>query len=153
MQTKIVSPLTVVYSRQELSIREVGEASASILARIQDEVDRAGIKPSGSWIFIHHDLPKNGSEKHMVEFCLPVDLPDGLVALGFPTRTLPEFPCAYVHYQGAMRSFFTKGVQPLVKGMLAAGLSISSESREIYHRWVGPNSPENGIEIQFGTTR
>ncbi|MBK8800893.1 MAG: GyrI-like domain-containing protein [Fibrobacteres bacterium] len=151
MQIKTVDPLTVVYSRQELSIREVGEASASILAQIQGEVDRAGVKPCGSWIFIHHNLPKNGSDKHVVEFCLPVDLPQG-VTLGFPTWTLEAFPCAWAHYQGAMRSFFTKGVQPLVKEMKTAGLSISSESREIYHRWAGPNSPENEIEIQFGTT-
>ncbi|MBK9577974.1 MAG: GyrI-like domain-containing protein [Fibrobacterota bacterium] len=133
MQIKTVDPLTVVHSCQELLIREVGEASASILAQIQGEVDRAGIKPCGSWIFIHHDLPKNGSDKHVVEFCLPVDLPQG-VTLGFPTRKLAAFPCAWTLYQGAMRSFFTRGVQPLVKEMKEAGLSISSESREVYHR-------------------
>lgn len=151
MQLKSEKSVTVVFVRQELSIREVGHSAAIHTGAILEEISKHGIEPCGPWIFVHFNLPKNGKDRYFAEFCLPVPgVPE--VDLKFPVKTLGEFPCASLLYAGPLRSLFTKGVQPLVREMKQAGLPISCESREVYHKWVDPKSKDNLIEIQFGTS-
>jgi hypothetical protein len=42
------------------------------------------------------------------------------------------------------------GYAPLIAEIKQSGRAFSGESREIYHLWESPESPNNQIEIQFG---
>jgi effector-binding domain-containing protein len=150
MDRKIVEPITVLYAEQELSIPEVSVYAEKFGAEIMEEVEKHGLSVVGPWVFISYNLPKNGKDRYRAEFCLPVANGDGYVGGKFPIKSLSLFSCAFVEYKGKLRQLFTKGYQPLVQEIVAAKMRFTGESREVYHVWIGPNSPENQIEIQFG---
>jgi hypothetical protein len=106
MRTKTVNHIFVIYARKELSISEIGKFSASVTKEILEDIALHDVKPSGNWIYIHYNLPKNGSDKHWVEFCLPIIQPVNCNCK-FPTKTLDEFTCGFTVYSGKLRSLFT----------------------------------------------
>ena len=150
MERKIVEPMTVLYAEQELTIPEVGIYGEKYRAEFTQEVEKYGLRVLGPWIFISYHLPKNGRDRYRAEFCLPLGNGEAHAGGKYPIKSLSRFPCAFVEYNGKLRQLFTKGYQPLVREIAAAKMSFTGESREVYHSWIGPNSQENRIEIQFG---
>lgn len=152
MERKIVEPMTVIYVAQEVAIPEVRQAAETWCAQIAREVGKHGLHVSGPWVFVSYGLPKNGKDRYRVEFCLPVSNGDTYAGGTFAVKTLARFACACAGYQGRMRHLFTRGYQPLVAEMVLAKLGFTGESREVYYAWHGPDSEDNRMEIQFGTT-
>ena len=150
MQRKIVEPMTVLCAAQELTIPEVSIYGEKYGAEIMEEVEKYGLRAVGPWVFISYNLPKNGKERYKTEFCLPIGNGEIYAGDRFSIKSLSSFPCAYAEYNGKLRQLFTKGYQPLVREIVTARMDFTGESREVYHTWAGPNSPENRIEIQFG---
>jgi effector-binding domain-containing protein len=150
MQRKIVEPMTVLYAAQELTIPEVSIYGEKYGAEIMDEVENYGLRIVGPWVFISYNLPKNGKERYTTEFCLAIGNGEIYIGGRFSIKSLGTFSCAFTDYSGKLRHLFTKGYQPLIREIVTAKLDFTGESREVYHKWVGPNSPENRIEIQFG---
>lgn len=150
MDRKIVEPMTVLYAEQELTIPEVSLYGEKYGAEITEEVEKNGLRVVGPWIFISYNLPKNGKDQYRAEFCLPIANGEAYAGGKFSIKSLSRFSCAFVEYNGKLRQLFTKGYQPLVREIVAAKMNFTGESREVYHTWIGPNSPENRIEIQFG---
>lgn len=150
METKIAEPMTVLYAEQELSIPEVSIYGEKFGTEMMHEVEKYGLRVAGPWVFISYNLPKNSKDRYRAEFCLPIVNGASYAGGLFSVKSLSHFPCAFVEYNGKLRQLFTKGYQPLVREIVAAKMSFTGESREIYHAWFGPDSPENRIEIQFG---
>ena len=150
MQRKNAAPMTVLYARQELTIPEVGIYAQQYGAQMMAEVEQYGLQVVGPWVFMSYNLPKNAKQRYTAEFCLPIDSGETYVDGRFAVKALGSFPCAYAEYRGKRRQLFTQGYQPLVREIVAANLPFTGESREIYHSWIGPNSSDNRIEIQFG---
>ena len=65
-------------------------------------------------------------------------------------EALPALSCMRTVYRGPLAELFTHGYQPLLQAIAEAGLRTSGESREVYHAWLGPDSPDNRIELQIG---
>lgn len=150
MQRKIVEPMTVLCAAQELTIPEVGIYGEKFGAEIMAEVEKYGLRVVGPWVFISFNLPKNGKDRYTAEFCLPIENGEAYAGSRFCIKSLSSFSCACAEYNGKLRQIFTKGYQSLVREIVAAKMNFTGESREVYHTWIGPNSPENRIEIQFG---
>lgn len=150
MHRKIVEPMIVMYVTQELTIPEVGAYGEKYGSEIMAEVERHGLRVAGPWVFISYNLPRNGKDRYVVDYCLPILNSDEYSGNMFSIRLLSSFSCAYLEYRGKLKQLFTKGYQPLVQEIVAAGAKFTGESREVYHSWAGPNSVENRIELQFG---
>lgn len=150
MERKIVEPMTVLYAEQELTIPEVGAYGEKYGKEFAQEIEKNGLRVVGPWVFISYNLPKNGRDRYRTEFCLPIANGEAYAGGKFAIKSLSRFPCAFVEYNGKLRQLFTKGYQPLVREIVAAKMNFTGESREVYHAWIGPNSHENRIEIQFG---
>lgn len=150
MHTKIVERMTVMYAVQELTIPEVRTYGEKYGSEIMAEAQKYGLRAAGPWVFISYNLPKNGKDRYRTEFCLPIATAEGYFGGRFPVRSLSGFPCACAEYTGKLRQLFTKGYQPLVREIIAAKMNFTGESREVYHDWIGPNSPDNRIELQIG---
>lgn len=141
--------MTVLYASQELTIPEIGMFGAKYGCAIHGEVDTYGLEVTGPWMFIGYNLPKNKTDRFVVDFCLPVR-ETGDYAGKFAIKSTGTFSCASSLYQGKLQHLFTRGYGPLVAEITASGARFTGESREIYHSWIGPESPENRIELQFG---
>lgn len=142
--------MTVLFIRQELTIPEVGSYGEKFGAVIMAEVEQHNLQAIGPWIYISYNLPKNSKDRYVVDFCLPVLDVSNYSKSQAGVKTLGGFSCACTTYTGKLRQLFTKGYRPLIQEMIAAGDQFNGESREVYHSWVGPNSEENCIELQFG---
>lgn len=145
-----IEPMTVLYAEEVLSISEVGTYGEKYCAEIMEEVEKYGLRIVGPWVFVSYNLPKNGKDRYRVEFCLPIASGEAYAEGKFSIKSLRRFSCAFVEYKGKLRQLFTKGYQPLVREIVTAKMNFTGESREVYHVWIGPNSPENRIAIQFG---
>ncbi|SOD97562.1 AraC family transcriptional regulator [Caenispirillum bisanense] len=141
MEIKDVAPLSVVRQHRRLTLPQVGPASVEACAAVAAEVEAAGLSVAGPWIFAARGLPRDTETAFDLDYCLPV-------AGG--SDGLPALHCAAAIYEGPLTGLFSDGYAPLLAAIAAAGLRPTGDSREVYHRWEGPDSPANRVEIQIG---
>ena len=117
--------------------------------RIDADIKRLGLTPSDPWIFVSHNLPKDGKTLFDWHCCRPIAKPvsyDG----AFELLHLEPIMVAAQVYQGPIRTLFTQGYAPLIKAIELSRHEFSGESRELYHDYSGPKAGYHKIEIQFG---
>ncbi|QFU15807.1 hypothetical protein GDR74_05985 [Microvirga thermotolerans] len=149
MEIKMTNPITVLSAERMLTLPEVASASAELCPAMARDAERHGLTVDGPWIFVSHGLPKDSRTAFRIAFCLPVSVAapyDGAYAV----KTLEPMVCASGRHEGPLPTLFSDGYGPLLRAIEDAGHALSGESREIYHRWQGPDSAGNRIEIQFG---
>ena len=149
MNIKETGAMRVISIQHRLTIPDVRLASAELAPLIDAEIDRAGLKPSGPWIFIAQNLPKNAKTLFDWRICRPVTGGDDYCG-DLDLFELEPIMVASARHQGPMRSLFTQGYAPLVEQIEMSRHNFSGESREIYHRWAGQGARYHEIEIQFG---
>ena len=151
MNTKTVESTDVIFGSEYITIPEIGKWSELITPLVLAEVERYGLEVSGDWIFISYGRNGGPAARMVHEYCLPVrNIRDYKGALS--VKTLPPFRCAYAGYKGDLspEMFGGLGYAPLVEKISGSGKAFTGESREVYRRWIPPDSPDNEIEIQFG---
>ncbi|WP_156485899.1 hypothetical protein [Crenobacter luteus] len=154
MQHKTVASQLVLFRRECLTIPQVAGFADRHCAAIRDEAARCGLAVAGPWIFVSHGLPDNPDQQYWVDFCLPVAPPlDASLADGAALKELEAFSCISETYKGKLADLFAAGYAPLLREAARAGEQLSGQSREVYWRWLGADSPDNCVEIQFGLSR
>lgn len=141
--------LWVLSQSRRLTIAQVRAAAAEICPQIDAEIKRSGLIAREPWIFVAHNLPRNGTTTFDWRCCRPVSRPaayDGPFAL----LHLEPIMVATRTHQGPIRTLFTQGYAPLVEAIEESRHAFSGESRELYHHYDGPKAGYQKIEIQFG---
>lgn len=139
----------VLSAARRISISQVKDVAAELWWQIDAEIERAGMVATGPWIFTAHDLPKNGKTLFDWRICRQVLAP--LVYEGrFELIHLESIVVASGMHRGTIRTLFTQGYAPLLTAITELRHAFSGESREIYHRYDGPNASYHEVEIQFG---
>ena len=149
MDIKNTDPVTVLSLERTVTIPQIASVSAELCPLIEEEAARHGLAVVGPWIFVSHGLPQDGRTAFRAAFCLPVSAEsayEGACLL----RPLEPIRCASRHFTGPLGALFSEGYGPLMRAAQAAGHVFTGESREVYHRWNGPDATDNVIEIQFG---
>lgn len=132
-----------------LTIPEVKAASAQLCPVIDADIERAGMVAQEPWIFVAENLPKNGKTPFNWRCCRPVVAPAEYKG-EFDLLHLEPIMVASATHQGPIRTLFTQGYAPLVRAIEESRYAFSGESRELYHRYDGPQANYQKIEIQFG---
>ncbi|OCP38982.1 GyrI-like domain-containing protein [Ensifer sp. LC163] len=149
MNIKETDAMRVIGVTRRITLADVRHAAAELAPKIDAEIERAGLKPAGPWIFIAQNLPNNANTLFDWRICRPVE-GDGGYRGALDMIELEPIMVASTLHQGPMRSLFTQGYAPLVAKIEMSRHNFSGESREIYHRWAGPGARYHEIEIQFG---
>ncbi|HEV7304826.1 GyrI-like domain-containing protein [Ensifer sp.] len=149
MHIKETDAMRVLSVARQLTIPQVKTESAVLAPAIEAEMDRAGLKPAGPWIFIAQNLPKDAKTPFDWRICRPVTGGDDYRG-NLDLIELEPVMVASARHQGPMRSLFTQGYAPLITAIEMSRHNFSGESREIYHRWAGQGARYHEIEIQFG---
>ncbi len=114
---------------------------------IDAEIARSAMTASEPWIFVSHNLPKDGKRYSIggvtANHCAQAY--DG----PFELQRLELIMAATTIHQGWLRTLFTQGYASLIKGIEESRYKFSGESRELYHGYEGPNAGYQK-EIQFG---
>jgi hypothetical protein len=142
MQLHTTLPTAVLRRTYRLCLETVGMHAEQAYAELRAEAHSRGLTVNGSPIFAAQGLPQDAHTLFDLDFCLP--------ATGGDLPLLPGLRCVRRIYEGPLAGLFTGGYQPLLQAIAQAGLRTSGESREVYHAWHGPESPDNRIEIQIG---
>lgn len=142
MELHTTAPTTVLRRTHRLSLDAVGMHAAQAYAELRAEAQARGLTVNGPPIFAATGLPQDAHTPFDLDFCLPVE--------GADLPMLPALRCARRLYEGPLADLFTHGYGPLLQAMAEAGLRAGGQSREVYHVWHGPESPDNRIEIQIG---
>ncbi|MCF8481252.1 MAG: GyrI-like domain-containing protein [Rhodospirillum sp.] len=150
MEIKQTADMWVVSLERWLRIPDIGAAGLDCGALIEERVAKDGLTASGPWIFVSHDLPKDGETLFRWEICRPVHRPSETAVVDGAARPLPPIRVATRTHRGPLSSLFPDCYGPLVQEIVASGLGFSGESREVYHVWKGSEDPGNEVEIQFG---
>lgn len=141
MQIRQLPPLAALRRQVRLTIPEIGAESGPALQALTDEARQRRLAVSGPPVFRALGMPRDTTTRFDMEFCLPVEASaDG---------ALPALNCACLMHHGPLSTLFEAGYAPLLAAMEQAGLQPGRESREVYHQWQGPESPDNRIEIQI----
>ncbi|MGL6316463.1 hypothetical protein [Vibrio sp. WXL103] len=151
MELKNTDVGSVLRIRRNVTIPEVGPQSVECCGKIYQKAEEIGLSVNGPWHFVSNGLPRDTETSFTVDFCLPVSGVSQLVdGDDIKLVTLDEFYCASRTFEGGLHQLFELGYQPLLAEINAVNGKYTGESREIYHQWVGPESDDNVVEIQFG---
>ncbi|MBB5215224.1 GyrI-like domain-containing protein [Parapusillimonas granuli] len=142
MHIHLIEPIPALRRYQRLTIAQIHERAALAFAELHAEAKARDLTINGPSVFQAHHLPSDAHSEFEMTFCLPV-ASDAI-------QRLPRLRCASLTYEGPLADLFAKGYQTLLSAISAAGLQTNGESREVYHAWHGPRSPDNRIEIQIG---
>ncbi|MBS1180367.1 MAG: hypothetical protein H6Q99_247 [Proteobacteria bacterium] len=142
----------VLSAARRISIRETAIVSAELSLAMLAEVEERGLTKAGPWVFIAHNLPRDGKTLFDWRICLPIERP-ATYAGRFELLHLEPIIVASAVHRGSLRTLFSRGYGPLVSEIERSRHVFSGESREVYHDWRGSDSPYHLIEIQFGLAR
>lgn len=151
METKIIKSIQVLCVCEYLTLQEIGERSERLCSDMAKEIEKYKLRISGPWIFVSYGRDGNYNTRFRHEYCIPIDNTENYKG-DFQIKTLPETECAFITYQGDLseENFGKKGYSLLVDSVIKSGRNFTGESREVYHKWISPESQNNIIEIQFG---
>ena len=149
MELKQTECMTVLSAERTITIPEISAVSAELCPTMAEDAEQHGLVIKGPWTFVSHNLPRDEHTAFRIEFCLPVSA-GGSYRGNYTLKSLEPILCASGQHNGALRSLFSDGYGPLLRAINTAGHALSGESREVYHRWRGPDAADNQIEIQFG---
>lgn len=147
MEIKIIDAMRVLSAHRRITLAEVGGEAATVCPAIEADAAAHGMTVSGPWVFVYHNLPHDRDTPCEVEFCLPVRS-DRDYQGSHVLKTLAGATCATHRYEGPLDGLFD-GYATLLQAAASQGCRLSGESREVYHRWHGPQAGDNCVEIQF----
>jgi len=146
---KEVPPMVFLASTHTTTIPQIAALSAKVTAQLFAAADQSGLTLAGPMEF-HYDGVDGDLQK---EFKLVIGLPlasrPEFAPPPFSILETKPFPCAALDYVGSMDGI-QSGYMQLMGGMKDRQLKMSSECREVYKHWIGPDSPENVTELQYG---
>ena len=151
IQLKHIPAFSVIAWRQRLSIPQIPAHSGPAIHRLFESLKRNGAKPAGSdIIYVYKGCNGDPTVEFDLEICLPVD--SGLILepeAPMELTTISPFQCAAMEYAGPM-STIGQAWMNVVRWIREKGHTPTSQSREIYKKWISADSPENVTELQQG---
>lgn len=139
----------VLRAERRLTIPQIKAAAAELGPQIDASAQHANLTVRAPWIFIAHNLPKDGKTSFEWQICRPL-VEAGDYAGPFELVRLEPIMVARAVHRGPIRTLFTQGYAPLVSAITESRHAFSGESREIYRHYAGPGAAYQEIEIQFG---
>ena len=149
---KLVPETSVISRRDRLTIPQIPAHSRPAIQSLVEALKGLNASPSdGPCIFVFHDFDGDPQASFDLEICLPVDpaLRGPVPTTPITLTTLPPFRCLAADYVGGMRGIGAAWKE-LVGGTITSGHKPTRESREVYKKWIGFDSPENLTELQQG---
>lgn len=148
MSIKTEKRLTAICSSDELTIREIGERSVTIIPKMLNEIEKFDLEVVGPTIFISYGRTGDLEKVFRHEICIPIK--DSNDYMGeFEIKEIKEVKCLHGKFNGTLLDVLTNGINELLEKKQLQELNLTGEMREIYHVWENAESSNNEIEIQF----
>ena len=147
---KTVPPTTFVMSSHEgVTIPEISAVSRGVVDEMIAELHARGIAPLAPMHFIYHGADGSLTTKFRLTIAFPIARPPAEPIDDYQIAELPAFRCMAADYVGPMPDIQI-AYDEILGAIDSSGRKRSPESREIYKKWIGFESPDNVTELQVG---
>jgi effector-binding domain-containing protein len=147
---KTVPPTTFVMSSHDgVTIPEISAVSRGVVDDMIAELHARGIAPLAPVHFIYHGADGSLTTKFRLTIAFPIARPPAEPIDDYQIAELPAFRCMAAEYVGPMPDIQI-AYNEILGAIDSSGRKRSPESREIYKKWIGFESPDNVTELQVG---
>ncbi|HKH91447.1 MAG TPA: GyrI-like domain-containing protein [Gemmatimonadaceae bacterium] len=147
---KTVPPATFVMSTHDgVTIPEISAVSRGVVDDMIAELHARGIAPLAPVHFIYHGADGSLTTKFRLTIAFPIAKRPAAPIEEYEVAELPAFRCMAADYVGPMPDIQI-AYNEILDAIRESGRSRSPESREIYKKWIGYESPDNVTELQVG---
>jgi len=143
-------PSTVfLASTHTTTIPQLEGLASKITAQLFAAADQSGLTLAGPMEFHYYGIDGDPQKEFKLVIALPLASRPEFAPPPFSILETKPFSCASLDYVGAMAGI-RSGYMQLMEGMGQQNLRMTSECREVYKHWIGPDSSENVTELQYG---
>jgi effector-binding domain-containing protein len=148
MNVRSVDSQVVFSHAEETTLDQISVVANREVDNMYKEAERLGVKENGPMQFIYHGCGEDPSAKFTLEIAMAVDQMKSYSGK-YQFKKLKGFSCATTMHYGDINKIgetYEKFMPEIYKN----GKRLTDESREVYVKWVAPDSAENVTEIQVG---
>jgi effector-binding domain-containing protein len=139
----------VVSSHDDVTIPEIPTISRNEVDQMVEAIAAVGAEPVAPVTFIYHGADGTPTTKFRLDIAFQLAEKPAMAPEPYEVVDVPAFRCVATDYVGPMPEIM-RGYALLFAEMEEQGLVHSGESREIYRKWIGFESPDNVTELQVG---
>ena len=147
---KTIPPIPVAFRRDRLTIPQVPAHVGPAIESLMDALRQCGVQPAGPVIFVYYGVETGPKQEFDLDICVPMPA-DTAIPTTTPLgcKTLPAFECIAADFVGSMDEI-GHAWREVAEAWRASGRRASGQSREVYRKWIGFDSPVNVTELQKG---
>lgn len=148
MEVKSVKAQKIFYHSELTTMKDIHEVAVREIDQLCAEAKKLGLKQTGPLQFVYHGCDDKPDTNFTLEIALAVDQEkpyDGK----FKFKELETFNCVSTLHRGNINRI-GETYEKFIPEVFKSGKQITDQSREVYHKWVDSESPENVTEIQIG---
>jgi hypothetical protein len=139
----------VLCASERITIPEIGAWGARLWPLIEAEMAHYKLSQTGPTVFVSHGRNGRVDQLFRHNFCVPIAPEVAEIYAGaFRVVPLPAVEHASVMLDGPFTPDAMAWAYSTCADLVrAAGRGFTGETREIYHRWSGPDAADNRVEI------
>jgi effector-binding domain-containing protein len=147
---KTVPPGIFVMSPHDgVTIPEIAAVSRAVVDDMIADLQAHGITPLAPVHFIYHGADGTLTTKFRLTIAFPIAKRPAQQIEEYEIAELPAFTCMAADYVGPMPDIQI-AYDEILTAIDSSGRKRTPESREIYKKWIGFESPDNVTELQVG---
>lgn len=141
--------LRVLVASERITIGQIGDWGDRLWPIMQAEMALYGVAQTGPTVFVSHGRSDRPDVPFRHDYCIPVGPVAAVAYAGaFRITQLPAIEHATAILEGPFTADALGAAYRACLADIAAARRVpTGESREIYHRWDGFDSPDNRVEI------
>lgn len=149
MEQKTVHSQKAIAKTVRTNLKNIVKGIGDWPTKLWAEVNSKGLQIAGASVYVYKGCDENPETMFDLQMCIPV-IDFSTYQGEFEKVELREYTCVESLYVGSMPDLGPKGWAPFMTEVMEKKVAFSSESREVYIKWVDFNSPENQVLLQMG---
>jgi hypothetical protein len=147
---KLIPPTVFLASvHEDVTIPEIATIARNEMEQMIEALQAAGGVPTAPVTFIYHGADGTPTTPFRLTLAVPLATVPARVPDPYELVESAEFKCVATDFVGPMPDIMW-GYDRIFSAMREQSLVRTEESREIYKKWIGFESPDNVTELQVG---
>lgn len=148
MNVKNVEPAKVFYHSEVTTLNGIHDVAVREIDAMCKVVEGLGLKEIAPMQFVYYGCDDKPDTKFTLEIALVVE-EEKPYSGKYKFKNLDGFKCVSTIHKGSVTKL-GETYRKFIPELFKSGKQMTDQSREVYHKYVGEDSPENVTEIQIG---
>ncbi|MCG8307883.1 MAG: GyrI-like domain-containing protein [Cytophagales bacterium] len=148
MEEKTVKSAKVFYHSEVTTLEGIHDIAVREIDNMYAEAEKIGLKETAPMQFVYYGCDDKPDTKFTLEIAMLIDGEKPYEGK-YKFKELEDFKCVSTIHKGSI-SDLGKTYEKFMPELFKSGKEMTGQSREVYHKYVQQDSPENVTEIQIG---